>query len=431
MKLDWDHYSDQPHVIKDRGLKKQIYKQVRWDSFKMLLTNAVMYPLCLINYLLFPANKIAANTDEFFGMSINLDKNPEQTLALVDDLNIKNLLIRIPLSDIENIEKYVEFAKQYQSKNLLINILQDRRHVEDRALLETSLTQVFTQFSSLTNRFQLGNAINRKKWAIFSMDEFLRFYKVGFDLRNEKFPEIKLLGSSVIDFEYYFSIRTLFNSYKVHFDQFSSLLYVDRRGAPENTQMGLDLTKKLHLMQAMLRISHKSSNEIVITETNWPISNTAPYAPTSENDCVDLEAHANFLVRYYLLALASNVVKNVYWHQLIAPGYGLIDNRNDELIKYPAYQSFKVMLNELQGAIYQDITIDDNMYTAKFSKSVEGGNNQLIEVIWSTNINEKIIDVNPETQSLVLRDGRKSNGNNVKISESPVYLKTNTNHNNK
>ena len=431
MKLDWDHYSDQPHVIKDRGLKKQIYKQVRWDSFKMLLTNAVMYPLCLINYLLFPANKIAANTDEFFGMSINLDKNPEQTLALVDDLNIKNLLIRMPLSDIENIEKYVEFAKQYQSKNLLINILQDRRHVEDRALLETSLTQVFTQFSSLTNRFQLGNAINRKKWAIFSMDEFLRFYKVGFDLRNEKFPEIKLLGSSVIDFEYYFSIRTLFNSYKVHFDQFSSLLYVDRRGAPENTQMGLDLTKKLHLMQAMLRISHKSSNEIVITETNWPISNTAPYAPTSENDCVDLEAHANFLVRYYLLALASNVVKNVYWHQLIAPGYGLIDNRNDELIKYPAYQSFKVMLNELQDAVYQNITIDDNMYTAKFSKSVEGGNNQLIEVIWSTNINEKIIDVNPETQSLVLRDGRKSNGNNVKISESPVYLKTNTNHNNK
>ena len=340
MKLDWDHYSDQPAVIKDRALKKQIYKQVRWDSFKMLFTNVVMYPICLINYLLFPIKKIPTDTETFFGMSINLDKNPEQTHALVHDLGVNNLLIRMPLSDIENIEKYVEFAKQYQDKNLLINILQDRRHIEDSALLKTSLEQIFTRFSSLTHRFQLGNAINRKKWAIFSMDEFLRFYKIGFDLRNEKFPELKLLGSSVIDFEYYFSIRTLFNFYKIRFDQFSSLLYVDRRGAPENSQMGLDLTKKLHLMQAMLRISLKSSKEIVITEINWPISNTAPYAPTSENDCVDLETHANFLLRYYLLALASNVVKNVYWHQLIAPGYGLIDNRNDELVKYPAYQTF-------------------------------------------------------------------------------------------
>ncbi|MEH6456920.1 MAG: hypothetical protein V7749_11390, partial [Cocleimonas sp.] len=287
MKLDWDHYSDQPAVIKDRALKKQIYKQVRWDSLKMLLTNVVMYPICLINYLLFPIKKIPTDTNAFFGLSINLDKNPEQTHALINDLGVNNLLIRMPLSDIENIQQYVDFAKQYKDKNLLINILQDRRHIEDPSLLIKSLEQVFIKFSSLTNRFQLGNAINRKKWAIFSMDEFLRFYKIGFDLRNEKFPKIQLLGSSVIDFEYYFSIRTLFNLYKIRFDQFSSLLYVDRRGAPENTQMGLDLTKKLHLMQAMLRLSPKSGNEIVITETNWPITNTAPYAPTSENDCVD------------------------------------------------------------------------------------------------------------------------------------------------
>ncbi|MGK0272295.1 MAG: hypothetical protein ACI88H_002962 [Cocleimonas sp.] len=425
MKLDWDHYSDQPAVIKDRALKKQIYKQVRWDSLKMLLTNVVMYPICLINYLLFSIKKIPTDIDAFFGISINLDKNPKQTQALINDLGVNNLLIRMPLSDIENIEKYFTFAKQYQDKNLLINILQDRRHIEDSALLKNSLEQVFTKFSSLTDRFQLGNAINRKKWAIFSMDEFLRFYKVGFDLRNEKFPDIKLLGSSVIDFEYYFSIRTLFNLYKIRFDQFSSLLYVDRRGAPENTQMGLDLTKKLHLMQSMLRISPKSSNEIVITEANWPISNTAPYAPTSENDCVDLETHANFLVRYYLLALASNVVKNVYWHQLIAPGYGLIDNRNDELIKYPAYQAFKVMLNQLQGTTFANLIVKEDIYTAKFLKQIAENNSQLIEVIWSTKNIQNSIDIDPKKQQIVLQDGSIKKGKSVKISESPIYLITN------
>ena len=422
MKLDWDNYSDQPAVIKDRALKKQIYKQVRWDSLKMLLTNAVMYPVCALNYLLFPIKKINTDTASFFGMSINLDKNPEQSRALIDDLKVNNLLIRMPLADIENCHKYVAFAQQFKDKNLLISILQDRQHVEDHVLLKTSLEKVFTEFSPLTNRFQLGNAINRKKWAIFSMDEFLRFYQVGFNLRNDKFPEITLLGSSVIDFEYYFSIRTLFNLYKLRFDQFSSLLYVDRRGAPENTQMGLDLTKKLHLMQAMLRISPKSSNEIVITETNWPISNTAPYAPTSENDCVDLESHANFLVRYYLLSLASNVVKNVYWHQLIAPGYGLIDNRSDELIKYPAYTTFKVMLSLLQEANFLGMNIEGNIYTAGFSKQLGINKTQSIDVIWSTENNNKTIQIDTKRQQVIMRDGSINSEESVNISESPIYL---------
>ena len=198
MKLDWDHFSDQPAVIRDKALKKQIYnmKGVKKDLYKMLATNLVMYPLCFLKYLLFPTKNVNADTREFFGMSINLDKHPEQTRALVDDLGADNLLIRMPLSDIENIEQYVAFAEQFKDKKLLINILQDRRHVEDLKLLSHSLNTVFTRFSPLTQRFQLGNAINRKKWAIFSMDEFLAFYKVGYELRNSRFPEIKLLGSS-------------------------------------------------------------------------------------------------------------------------------------------------------------------------------------------------------------------------------------------
>jgi len=425
MKLDWDHYSDQPAVIRDKTLKKQIYKQVRWDSLKMLATNIVFYPLAFLNYLVTPIKKVNSDTESFFGMSINLDKQPQETKQLIEDLGVNNLLIRMPLSDIENIQQYVDFAKEYSDKNLLINILQDRRHIEDSALLNSSLEKIFKAFSPLTNHFQLGNAINRKKWAIFSMDEFLRFYKVGYDLRNERFPNIQLLGSSVIDFEYYFSIRTLFNLYKVRFDQFSSLLYVDRRGAPENTQMGLDLTKKLHLMQAMLRLSTKSSHEIVITETNWPLSDTAPYAPTSENDCVDLESHANFLVRYYLIALASGVVKNVYWHQLIAPGYGLIDNRSNQLVKYPAYAAFKTMLFLLQGAEFVGLTKDDEIYRATFETEKDSKKVTKTDVIWSVN-NKQSMDINSNSQNLYSRDGEEIREKTYAISGSPIYLVTQT-----
>ncbi len=415
MKLEWDKYSDQPAVIKDRALKKQIYKDNRWDTIKLLATNLLMFPISYLFYLAVPVKNINRDTNSFFGMSVNLDKNPEETKAIIDDLGVNNLLIRMPLHDIENLKNYVDFAEGFigKDRSILINILQDRRHVVDHDLLRQSLESIFKAFSHISSQFQIGNAINRKKWAIFSMDEFLQFYKVAYDLKQKKYSHLILLGPSVIDFEYYFTARTLFNLVKIKYDQASSLMYVDRRGAPENTQMGLDLSKKLYLLHAMLRLSPKTGNEIVITETNWPITGTAPYAPTCEKDCVSLEKHADYLVRYYLLALATGVVKNVYWHQLIAPGYGLIDNRSNTLVKYPAYQAFKVMLSFLQGAEFVDMTVSDGQYTAHFKSGKKE-----IDVVWSL----RNLTIDTTHKQVFSRDGEEINGGETILDGSPLYL---------
>jgi len=429
MKLKWDHYSDQPEVIRDKAFKKKIYKQTRWDSFKLLVTNIVIYPIAFLSYWLLPVEKSFANTQNiknFFGMSINLDKNPLETKALIEELQVENLLIRLPLSDIENLQTYIEFAEQFEEQKILINILQDRRHVEDLNLLHQSLDQIFQQFSPLTKHFQIGNAINRKKWAFFSMGEYLAFYKVAYDLKKQTYPDLILLGSSIIDFEYYFTIQTLFNRQKIYFNECSSLLYVDRRGAPENTQMALDLRKKLHLLHSILRLSPKTGNKIIITETNWPIKNTAPYAPTSEKECVSLDDHANFLVRYYLLALASGVVKSVYWHQLIAPGYGLIDNRNDILKKYPAYYAFKTMISLLGNMEFIALTVKKKCYHATFKRlSNLDTDSETIDVYWALEPS----NIKTNNRQIILRDGgsissSKKHSETLTIGESPVYLLT-------
>ena len=301
----------------------------------------------------------------------------------------------------------------------MINVLQDRRHVEELVLLKESLTKIFEQFSHLTSRFQIGNAINRKKWAIFSMDEYLRFYKVAYDLKKSSFPKLVLLGPSVIDFEYYFTLRTLFNFHKVYFDQCSSLLYVDRRGAPENTQLGFDLANKLKLLYALLCLSPKTGRDIVITETNWPITQTAPYAPTSENDCVNLQDHASFLVRYYLLALASGVVNQVYWHQLIAPGYGLIDNRDNSLIKYPAYFAFKFMLSVLDGAEFIKMKRQQDTFRLSFVKQ-----GQKIDVLWSLSSVTLASVIDSAGGKIMTRDGErlKQKDQPITLDGSPVFI---------
>jgi len=373
--FEWDHFSDQPYPIRDKKVKREIYKLTIVDTIKIVIVNIVLFPIILIRFFVALFEKKEAKTDNFFAMGVPLGCD----LSLVEELGVDDILIRLPLSDIENLEKYKNFIEQFGNYNILINILQDREHIENQELLKKSIRQIFQALN--VKEYQIGSTINRKKWAFFTMDEYMEFYKTVQDIRDAEFKDVRLIGSSVIDFEYHFSVRTLFNFYKIHYDSFSTLLYVDRRGSPQNSQMGLDLVKKIKLLYAMVSLSPKSSNKILITETNWPISNTAPYAPTSEKECVSLEDYA-------LLTLTTGMVEKVYWHQLIAPGYGLIDNRQ-EIVKYPAFEAYKTMVLLLKDAKLISFDLSCEIKEMTFSKKDE-----TIKVFWNQNgvLNKDISD---------------------------------------
>lgn len=342
----WDSYSDQPHVIRDRAYKKQMKKKHSLDYLKLVLSTAFVFPVATALMKVFRPSKPKGN--DIFGMGVNLDKGDVQ-VELIEELGVKNLLVRLPLSDIQNIEQYYDFTCKFiqnDKKHIVINILQDREHIDDLQLLQKDITVIFNVFKTITNEFQIGNAINRTKWGFFSIGEYLKFYKCVQDIRDEYFKDIKLIGPSVIDFEYYYTIRALFNGYDIKYDKLSSLLYVDRRGSPYNTQIGIfDTENKINLLYSLLRLSPKmKSDDIYITEVNWPLSGTAPYAPTSEKECVGYDEYARYMVEYYDIAKKSGKISKVFWHQLIAPGYGLVDNRDGKIIKTKAFYEFKKMV---------------------------------------------------------------------------------------
>jgi hypothetical protein len=368
MNLQWDDYSDQPHIIKDKTFKKSIYKKSALDEVVTILTTIVLSPFVALSYLLFQTKR-DIDTTKFFSMSVNLDKNPKESLDLINELGVDSLLVRFPLSDMKNLDRYVEFVESFKDKEIVINILQDRENITNLELFEKNISLIFESFKDI-KEFQIANAINRKKWAFWKMSEYLSFFEVAKRVRDEKFKDKKLLGSSVIDFEYHYSIRSLFNLYSIKYDKFTSLLYVDRRGDPQNSQMGFNLKRKIHLLNAIISISPKTKNNLYITETNWPLSNTAPYAPTSERECVSEDDYAFYMVIYYLLSLSTNQVDRVFWHQLIAPGYGLIDNR-DGIKKYPAFYAYKTMMKLLKGAVLKEYVLGTKIKLFKFKKGYE------------------------------------------------------------
>jgi len=134
-------------------------------------------------------------------------------------------------------------------------------------------------------------------------------------------------------------------------------------------------------------------------------------------------------VRYYLLALASGVVKTVYWHQLIAPGYGLIDNRQDKLLKYPAYYAFKTLLSILKDTEFLALNITDKQYEVSFQKSKNKSSDsadQIIDIYWG--LEPFVIQTNGRT--IIQRDGIElPHTKELQVSSSPVYLINNLTNN--
>jgi hypothetical protein len=352
------------------------------------------------------------STGKFFALCVNLDKG-ERQVDLVSELGCRDIQIRMPLSYITNLAEYVAFARKFSGCEILINVLQDRQHIEDDELFAQSIESIFHGFAGVAHTFQIGNAINRTKWGFFSIAEYLRFYQVAQKVRDNQFAHLCLVGPAVIDYEYHFIVRALFNRFNINYDKLSSLLYVDRRGAPENTQTAIfDTNRKIDFLYALAKISRQSSNDILITEANWPISNTAPWAPTSETECVSEAQYANYLLRYYLLALATQKVESVYWHQLIAPGYGLIDDR-ESLRKRSAFYVYQQMLKMLKGAVVEGYQKSGHKHCLKFMNK-----GKRIQVIWLNSTNQEPYT----TQGVAFDKLGKVIDADILLSESPIYI---------
>ena len=343
-----------------------------FDIVKTFFTTAVLAPFIAIKYL-FTKPK-SYKVDQIFGMGVNLDKLPHKSPELIKQLGVKNLLVRIALWDMHNIKRYLDFVQSFEDANITLCILQDREHITDLQKTQKDFATIFELFAPHIQGVIVGNAINRKKWGFATINEYMQFYNCAKKVQKN-YPHIALAGSSVIDFEYHFSIRTLFNGYFPKYDKVAALLYVDRRGAPENTQLGFNFMQKIALLHAIISLS-KSKNRLIISELNWPIANTAPYAPTSEYECVSLKDYRNFLVRSYLLAIASKRVETIYWHQLCASGYGLIDLR-DGVQKREAFYAYAFMVKMLQDATLLQYRFDTT-YSMQFEK-----NDTIIEVFWA------------------------------------------------
>jgi hypothetical protein len=342
----WDGHSDQPFRIPQA--QRAAFDRARvWEHALTAATALAFVPAVAWRYLALKPRPAEVPVTRFAGLGVSPDPGfwREQS-ELVAELGVEELALRVPSWHAGAADRYQDFASRFPGRRFLIVIPQSRDSVMNPSGWAEALRRIFDAFSGLTGWFQVGNAVNRVKWGCAHTGEYLRLLEIAEEVRRD-YPRLKLLGSSVIDFEPLVTLRTLRNRRRFRLDAVSALLYVNRRGSPYNRQFGLfDLERKLRLIRAIVGAGSRNADRLWITETNWPLLNTKPWTPNSGHprSTVDEPTQAEYLKHYYRIARRTGYAEKVYWWQLIAPGYGLVDHRGGRLRKHPSYDAMRELL---------------------------------------------------------------------------------------
>ncbi|MBD3414014.1 MAG: hypothetical protein GF421_06260 [Candidatus Aminicenantes bacterium] len=416
----WNPYSDQPDISIPK--KKRFLHHVKHFGSYISLASAIIQKALpiLFHYRKYwnSLYKHPCFLGDPFAVSVSPErKRNERVVENLKETGASKTLVRVHSWEDEKLEECESLCRllKQQGLDICIALLQERRDILEPAKWQNFIDEVFSRFKKFSSFFEIGHAWNRAKWGLWDHKEYSNLSLPAFDLARKH--RVKLVGPAVIDFEFH-----LYPPILKHrpFDIASSLLYVDRVGAPENKQYGWDTRRKLALLRAVVDQSHPKLIPIWITEMNWPLKGTGKYSPVSGDPNVSEEEQASFLVRYYILCLASGFVERIYWWQLIAPGYGLIDSRSEPWRKRPSFHAFKTMVTLMKGSRFVKKLPHPRFEIFIFEKQKDR-----FAVIWAqdkTNWGESAIPF--KVTKVVSRDGNRLSfsDNQIRIDGNPRYI---------
>jgi tRNA A-37 threonylcarbamoyl transferase component Bud32 len=419
----WDHLSDQPHQHATRGEKLAIRLADSPAHLRELAVVAASAPRVRKRFRELK-NELYSAPISFTGIGLAVrpwPADPDAHLRGIEDLGVGRVLLRLHPWDVDHDEEErLAEALVGSGHELAFAIPQNRDLVRDRARWRAAVEELAERFTPFGRQFQVGQAINRSKWGVWTRAEYAEIYLEAAEiLRHHRGVEV--MGPAVIDFEFQ-GLLALANGKipGLHFDIVSSLLYVDRRGAPENRQIGLDTTDKVTLLRAIAEIGRNSSERCWITEVNWPLWE-GPHSPAGKTVSVGEEEQADYLVRYYLLTLGTGLVERVYWWRLIARGYGLIAPASDGSVRRrPSWHAMRTMIGRLDGATFHGpLPAPAGTYLYRFTRD---GDETIVG--WSVSPGVRATLPQPPV-AVISRDGGTlpvPDGAAVNLGPSPTYF---------
>lgn len=401
----WDDKTEQPMI----ALSKEEKNKERHLGDMLTATGRALLklPAILRQYRKLSAQAFATPLDMKGRIGVAINPRSTHTAAetaLLTELGHPPVLVRFyrhesPAQWSSSIE--LIHRLHTQGGSIMVALLQDRESVLNPSLWETFLESIIPRIATQVDCIEITHAYNRAKWGIWRLPEWRRLFAAAFAYKT-RFPHIQLTGPACIDFEYVPVLSAFAELKKINpayaFDALSHLLYVDRRGAPENQQGGFSTLEKAQLLKAIAQSASACNDKVIVSEVNWPLENTDVWSPIvcpyvtarwqkqPSGEAQDLYAH--YMLRYLAITLCSGYVDQVFWWQLSAKGYGLVDDQA-EFHQRPAFHALRFFLQLLGKSRFETRRASaPEDYLLEFSKD---GRRYLMA--WSTLTTARPLDV--------------------------------------
>lgn len=401
-----------------------------------------------------PVNHVVPN--DFIGVCVASAADAsmdDYVIAQLHALGIKQVRLDFTYGDLESFNaRFLQrlIAEKYHVTLHLVQPFAHAKNMEsanELAIWQAFVEAVLARFGASITRIEIGTTINRKRWAGYTVNGFLRAWGVAFTVAQQR--NIQLAGPNVTDFEpiYNIGVLALLKTKKQLPAVHTNNLFSERVSEPERfdhrvfkyrwaTILKFNLIKKARLLK---KISTDFGIKHFISPVAfWAIYRIQRLLPDGE------QKQADYAARYLLLNAASGALDQVFWGALICHREGLID---DGLIdaQYPAlervthyasvdgqitnfwhhasFNALKTVASMIQGARYQTAISTANGLEIHHFQTEQHD----IHALWTINgkvaLLQDIYDLADIGQTKATnRDGVRLSIMPDIVNESPIYL---------
>lgn len=416
------HKSGQPDQVRLPKFKKLLARLAFADNYfwtAFLANGDLAFIIPVYFFMKRKMFSFPVKIDGQFGLSVSpAEGRGDEILAMLEDAGVQRVNVRVYFSDKENLSIYDDLVqKLVQSKKLCsVTLVQNREAVKNISAWQVFVKDVASRYGKDCVHCIVGVAPNRIKWGIWGYPEYQKLFRAAQKAADETDVEdMKLGGPSVIDFEW-MPANAILHGIKPDFVTHN--LYVDVRGKPEDGIMGFHAAEKVCFLKAVTCVSAGIKIPLWLAEVNWPLKNQEDHAPAWGAVCVSEESYANYMARYMLLCIATGYVEQIFWWQLVARGYGLVDDTEKTWRKRPAFYALKTLNEQLRGGTFIKNLSSNGVYRFLFSKE-NGGE---ILVAWVKE-GEKKIPVPEGCSSIITLSGERIDVSvYITVGDSPVFV---------
>ncbi len=395
--------------------------------------------------------------NDFIGICVASANDPEMddyVIAQLRILGIHQVRLDFSYNDLEGFNaRFLQrlIQEQFQITLHLLQPFANAKKMEssaEQAQWQAFLTSVLDRFGAHVTRIEIGSTINRKRWAGYSMNGFLKAWDIAY--RSIKARGIALAGVNVTDFEpiYNVGILKLLQANKQLPDIHTNNLFSERVSEPERfdhrifkyrwaAALKFNLIKKARLLK---KISTDFGIQSLISPVAfWAIYRIERLLPDGE------QKQADYVARYMLLNAASGALDQAFWGAMICHREGLIDDglidaeypalervthyasvdgERSQFRHHPSFFAMQTVAKLVQGAYYKAAIATAQGLEIHHFQTAE----HEVHALWTINGKLALLKsiyhaADLARAEIVHRDGKILQSQQHFVTESPIYLR--------